>query len=133
MDNSCWITDRRPTRADGDEDGDVRVRYYSPNSQDYSYLHWSYVGANVPWKHCKGCEPAAEPAVEPAAEPAAEPPTTTPRRFVALTRTVHEFGHTLDAIADDGTAWWRVLPALEPLDAVWTQLDPLPVREVDAD
>ena len=119
-----WITDRRPTEADGDEDGDVRVRY-SPDSQDYSYLHWSHVGADVPWKHRDSWYPRG-----PAAEP--EPPSTTPRKFVALTRTVHEFGHTLDAIDEDGVAWCMVLPALEPLDAEWTQLTPLPAKEAPA-
>ena len=54
-----WITDPRPTAADKDGDGDVLVRY-SPGSQDYCYLHWSYVGAGVPWKHCEDWVPAAE-------------------------------------------------------------------------
>jgi hypothetical protein len=35
----------------------------------------------------------------------------TPRRFVSIQRTIdlkHD-AHTLDAIADDGTAWWMVI------------------------
>lgn len=30
-----------------------------------------------------------------------------PRRFVAISRTAHDSGFLIDAIADDGTAWWK--------------------------
>jgi len=48
----------------------------------------------------------------------------TPRRIISITRTVQESGdHTIDAVADDGTAWWMV-----PGEAEWTQLPALPDR-----
>jgi hypothetical protein len=45
-----WITDRAPTKADADSDGDVLMRY-SPSESDYVYVHWSYVKNGNPWKH----------------------------------------------------------------------------------
>lgn len=47
------------------------------------------------------------------------------RRIISITRTVHGAVHTLDAVADDGTAWWKV-----PGETDWTQLPALPDREV---
>ena len=49
-----------------------------------------------------------------------------PRRFVHLSRTVHEHGHTLDAIDEDGRAWW-LITGMD--DKEWTELQPLPSRE----
>lgn len=73
-----WITDRRPTLADGGNYGGVRVRY-SPDSEDHILLHWRHVGAGVPWQHCVGWQP----------------PTPAPRKFKETPRrTVHECGHT---------------------------------------
>jgi len=65
--------------------------------------------------------PGPEP--EPVDEPAARAMQS--RRFVSISRTVHDHGHTLDAIADDGTAWWKVADHTE-----WRQLSPLPAREL---
>ena len=49
-----------------------------------------------------------------------------PRRFVSLARTLlPDGGHTLDAIADDGTAWWLIV-GVEGAPEGWTQLHPLP-------
>ena len=57
-----WIRDRRPTAADGDADGDVRMKD-GPHDRGYALIHWSYVGAGVPWQHTN-CywQPSAEPA-----------------------------------------------------------------------
>lgn len=57
--------------------------------------------------------------------------TTPPRRFAYISRTVNANGaHTLDAIDDDGRAWWL---AVGPDDInapeTWTELRPLPSRE----
>lgn len=126
-----WITYRRPTEADGNGDGEVVLRRFSDGRRDSTtgrfdaLVDWRHIGEGVPWRHT-GAWQAPAPAAKP------EPPTATPRRFVALTRTVHEFGHTLDAIDEDGVAWCMVLPALEPLDAEWTQLTPLPAKEAPA-
>jgi hypothetical protein len=55
------------------------------------------------------------------------------RRFVSISRTVHLDAtnvHTLDAIDDQGCAWWRVLN-LEDWNHCpeWIQLTPLPNHE----
>ena len=52
-----------------------------------------------------------------------------PRRFASLTRTVNPDGaHTLDAIDQDGRAWWLVLGWHGPR-GTWTELQSLPCRE----
>ena len=95
-----------------------------PGSASCVFIHWSYVGAGVPWQHTSIWVPPA---------PAPVAPTTTPRKFVALSRTVHEYGHTIDAIDDDGVAWWMVIGSGDFPDVEWTQMRPLPAREVQAD
>ena len=61
--NQKWITDRLPTEADGDVDGDVRM-VPSPRSTSVEYLlvHWSYVGSEAPWQHTSCWKPPVEPA-----------------------------------------------------------------------
>ena len=56
-----WITDRLPTGADGDGDGDVRMKS-GPIGDNWYHIHWSYVGAGVPWQHTGRWYPPAEPA-----------------------------------------------------------------------
>ena len=56
-----WIRDRRPQSADGDRDGDVRMKD-GPHDRGYALIHWSYVGAGVPWQHTGLWQPPAEPA-----------------------------------------------------------------------
>ena len=180
MTTNDWITDRRPTEADGDEDGDVRARYH-PDGDGYSFLHWSHVGEATPWKHCANWQlPTAAPEPTPtkpalavgqrwrrrdgevvtvyctggdgflvgelsydpngtAPFPGTGPkpefdliellPTPTPRKFASLTRTVTDFGHIIDAIDDDGVAWWMITSPDGP-EPEWHQLTPLPGREV---
>ena len=60
-----WITSRRPTETDGDQDGDVFV-CAAPNVDDGCPLHWSHVGEGVPWEHTVIWKPPA-PAPAPAA------------------------------------------------------------------
>jgi hypothetical protein len=55
-----WITDRLPTEADGDGNGDVRVRS-RPGSSEYNFAHWSYVGPGAPWQRTSYWEPPTEP------------------------------------------------------------------------
>jgi hypothetical protein len=55
-----WITDRPPTEADGDRDGDVRMKS-GPSGDRFYLIHWSYVGAGVPWQHTSFRYPPAEP------------------------------------------------------------------------
>lgn len=61
-----------------------------------------------------------------------DPRSTRPatrRRFVSITRTVHpsKNGYFLDAIADDGTAWYCLhCPLLAPNEVGWKQHGALP-------
>ncbi len=113
-----WITSRRPTEADADNNGCVKMRQH-PNASYGPIVHWSHVGEGVPWKHT-GIWKTPEPA---------KPPTTTPRKFVAISRTPHELGYTIDAIDEDGVAWWMLRGSSDFRDIEWTQLTPLPARE----
>lgn len=115
-----WITDRRPTEADGDEDGDVFVRA-APGVDDGWCHHWSYVGERTPWTHTGIWWKPAVPA--PAAP---EPPSTTPRKIVAISSCGDERFLLTTALADDGTAW------VISDDAEWRRIPPLPAREVQA-
>jgi len=126
-----WITDRRPTEADGDENGEVVLRRFSDGRQDSTtgsfdaLVDWRHIGEGVPWQHTGVWQSPA-----PAAEP--EPPTATPRKFVAISRTVWMDGggsqaHTLDAIDEDGVAWWKLA-----CETFWRQTTPLPAKEAPA-
>lgn len=95
-----WITDRLPTEADADGDGDVLCLRYRMD-----IASWKNVESGEPWL------------------PFAPPSTPQPRRIVSITRTVYGAIHTIDAVADDGTAWWKV-----PSEVNWTQLPALPDR-----
>lgn len=53
----------------------------------------------------------------------------TRRRLVSITRTVSLNGsHTIDAIDDDGVAWWKSISDSPEKDVDWTRLTPLPDR-----
>ena len=82
MSNAEWITDRLPTEADGDMDGDVRmVPAPHADSDDYLLVHWSYVGDAAPWQRTDCWKPLAEPTpTEPTpTEPTPTEPTATPQ------------------------------------------------------
>ena len=70
-----WITDRQPTEADGDSDADVSCKRH-PDQQGSHFIHWSHIGAGVPWKHTSYWQPPAQPEPEPEPEP--EPTPTIP-------------------------------------------------------
>ena len=177
-----WITDRRPTEADGDRDGLVIARCGLDNHV-LTYLHWSHPywnlvsRARLLWRHTDTWQPPATPEPEPTKPALAVgqrwrrrdgevvtvgldsngllkagywcyqsdgiapgagshtdliellTPTPTPRKFASLTRTVTDFGHTIDAIDEDGVAWWMTL-AMDDSEPEWHQLTPLPGREV---
>jgi hypothetical protein len=54
-----WITDRLPTEADGDRDGDVWIRHVS--SPEHNFLaHWSHVGPDAPWQRTIYWKPPTE-------------------------------------------------------------------------
>lgn len=98
-----WITDRLPTEADADSAGDVVIRL---DHDQWGIIEWYNVPESTPWL-------AFKPAVE----------ASKRRRIVSITRTRD---HTIDAVADDGTAWWMIAGVTDG----WTQLPALPDREV---
>lgn len=52
-----------------------------------------------------------------------------PRRFVHLSRTLQQSGaNTLDAIDEDGRAWWLVV-GIDEAPTEWIETLPLPSRE----
>jgi hypothetical protein len=78
-----WITDRLPTEADGDRDGDVWMRHVSSSEHNF-FAHWSHVGPGAPWQrttHWK--KPPTEPTPT-------EPTPTEPDRIAALEQRVAE-------------------------------------------
>ena len=77
MSNAEWITDRLPTEADGDMDGDVRRRHWSDPSE-YDLAHWSHVGFGAPWQRTIYWKPPAQPT------------PTKPDRIAALEQRVAE-------------------------------------------
>jgi hypothetical protein len=81
-----WITDRLPTAADGDRDGDVRMRL-SPGAGRHHLVYWSYVGAGAPWQHTGFWRRPAEPA------------PTEADRIAALEQRVEELGRTTARLA----------------------------------
>lgn len=108
-----WITDRLPQSADGDKDGDVIVLI--PGNRAWCRSYWWRVEPGQPWLAF------APPATPSPSEPTSSTPTPLTRRIVSITRTIHGATETIDAIADDGTAWWMV-----PGEVDWTQLPKLP-------
>jgi len=91
-----WITNRLPTRADGDEDGDVRLR----RGQGFGLVHWSHLGPGAPWQHTSSWKPSAEPE------------TTEPDRIAALEQQLKEHIRAQSVLA---AALVKRLEALEGL------------------
>lgn len=111
-----WITDRLPTEADADSAGDVVIRL---DHDQWDMTEWYNVLKRTPWIAFKPSDAANFLNDVAAAVEAGKC-----RRIVSITRTVQENGYnTIDAVADDGTAWWMV-----PGEAEWTQLPALPDR-----
>lgn len=115
-----WITDRLPTKADGDKDGDV-VLLLDGDNNAWCGVHWLLVKRGQPW--LAFTPPATASTSEPT--PSTPTPLTRQRRIISITRTMHDATETIDAVADDGTAWWMVTGKVD-----WTQLPALPDREV---
>lgn len=52
-----WITDRPPAFEDGDEEGDVYVKYPEMRESDYTAIHWSMVMVGAHWRHTQYWDP----------------------------------------------------------------------------
>ncbi len=55
-----WITDRPPTEADGDKDGDVLMRR-APDRDGGRFIHWTFVPPGMDWQHSSFWQPPTEP------------------------------------------------------------------------
>lgn len=100
-----WITNRLPTKEDGDGRGEVRMNPRPgsrPGSIGYNFVvvHWSYVGPGAPWQHTSSWNPSAEPE------------TTEPDRIAALEQQLKEHIRAQSVLA---AALVRRLGALEGL------------------
>lgn len=103
MEPMHWITNRLPTADDADVNGEVIIS--KPSDGRPLAMHWTDVCEGHMWRI-----------------------TTTKRRIISTNRTVHPNGVAIiDAVADDGTAWWI---AQGDDDNGWRQLPPLPDREI---
>ena len=111
-----WITDRLPTKADGDKDGDVVLLL--GNDRSWCEANWMMVKPGQPW--LAFAPPASASTSEPT--PSTPTPLTRQRRIISIT----EVDDTAFAIADDGTAW-----SLSANWSNWTQLPALPKHEAD--
>jgi hypothetical protein len=90
-----WIRDRRPTAADGDRDGDVRMRR-APGSDSTRLIHWTFVWPGMDWQRSSFWQPPAEPA------------PTEPDRIAALEQRVAEleaFKRAVMATPFPSSAW----------------------------
>lgn len=115
-----WITDRLPTEADADSAWDVVIRL---DHDQWAKTKWYNVFESTPWI---ALNPNPADAVNFLNDVAAAVEAGKRRRIVSITRTVVESGlHAIDAVADDGTAWWMIAGVTDG----WTQLPALPDRE----
>lgn len=140
---SEWITDRQPTQADEDGDGEVVMRRFPDGRKSTAgypdaLVAAAHVGPGIPWKHAGTWRPRPEP--EPTPEPLAEPELTpqtrkVPRGFLALyDMPKNNPGgpeRVVVAIATDHTAWFRDLH--DGLGFGWIQVPTLPDREEPID
>ena len=66
MTTNDWITDRRPTEADGDENGEVLLRRFADGRKDSTtrstdaLIDWRHVGKGVPWQHTSIWQPPSK-------------------------------------------------------------------------
>jgi hypothetical protein len=110
-----WITDRLPTAADADADGDVKIKTgqrQDPENGDFA--HYTLIVPSQPWW----------------SRNAANRPTPPPAPAPAPTRVVFAMCAAFDsmyAACNDGTVW-----ALSPM-CPWHQLPSIPQPEASDD
>jgi len=110
---SEWITDRLPTLADADADGEVRVRYETGGApEDGVYVHYSVVVPGQPWWSRNAAARTGQPNL---------PPAPAPARVVTVMAT---WSDRVFAACSDGTLWgigggpeWYQLPSIPQPEA----------------
>ncbi len=85
-----WITDRLPTRADADAEGEVTIRR---GPELLGYMYWSCVVPGQPWWSRNAAARAAHPT---------PPPAPAPARVVTA---MCAAGPRFFAACNDGTIW----------------------------
>jgi len=117
---SEWITDRPPTEADADPNGDVLVRR---SSTYFTALPWRYVAAGAPWRRTAfWCQPA--PAAEPTPLPVPAPEIPEPIRTGAAQFYVVVVGDDLGSGGGGNPIVWETaVPVGSTLQAVLQHRD----------
>jgi hypothetical protein len=109
--HKSWISSRLPERDDADSNGRVYVAD-SPEYPDYSFTisQWDKVESSQVWAHTD-----------------TYPDDCAPLKFASLTRTITPGLNTvyLDAIAEDGSAWWARVSLSDGTPTKWKQHSPL--------
>ena len=95
-----WITDRPPTEADADRDGDVRMKGHpgacgTRGASLYCCVHWSHVAHGAPWQHTSDWKPA-----QGALARIAGIATSEHDRIARLEKKVHELDSTIARLMD---------------------------------
>jgi hypothetical protein len=113
-----WITDRLPTAADADIDGEVLIKLVQDSEcGEGAYAHFTVVVLGQPWWSRNAAARGAQPT---------PPPAPAPTRVVtAMTAD----GPCLYAACNDGTIWQ--FPG--GLDRRWYQLPSIPQPETPND
>lgn len=112
-----WITDRPPKSNDADSNGRVYVAD-SPEYPDHSFTisQWDIVKSSQVWAH-------TDTYLDDCA----------PLRFASITRTITPGLNTvyLDAIAEDGSAWWARVSFSDGTPTVWKRHSTLRVERLN--
>ena len=70
-----WITDRQPTEADTDHNGEVILKCFADGRMDSvtgaidALVDWRHVGAGVPWRHTARWQPLTGALLVPKSQP----------------------------------------------------------------
>ena len=116
-----WITNRLPTKADADDDGDVQLPEV-PKALPGDYIeniwqHWSLVVPGQPW----WSEKAAANSTPPATPPAPAPTRKVVQIAVESPAIEGNYAY-IYALCDDSTIHFYA----PGTDAPWQQLPPIP-------
>jgi hypothetical protein len=117
MSNAEWITDRLPTEADGDMEGNVWMRHVSSPEHNF-FAHWSHVGPGAPWQRTSYWKPTAEPD---RIKPTPTEPTPTEPDWAALGWITHR--QPTKADADYEGAVWLPRNIADPIEGDTTFVD----------